>query len=66
MGRSATRSPSPVSGFEDEKLYWVRRVPSEQARELRGSSGDGARILRASKLAERADEVAKARRPLQQ
>ena len=65
-GQVGNESPSPVSGFEDEKLYWVRRVPSEQARELRGSGGDGARILRASKLAERADEVAKAQRPLQQ
>ena len=65
-GQVGNESPSPVSGFEDEKLYWVRRVPSEQARELRGSSADGSRILRASKLAERADQVATTRRPIQQ
>ena len=64
-GQVGNESPSQMSGFEDEKLYWVRRVPSEQARELGGSSGDSARILRASKLAERADEVANMRRPLQ-
>ena len=51
-GQVGNESPSPKTGFEDEKLYWVRRVPSEQALELRRSSEDGARVLRALKLAE--------------
>jgi hypothetical protein len=51
-GQVGNESPSPNSGFEDEKLYWARRVPREQALELRGSSEDGARVVRALKLAE--------------
>ena len=46
-GQVGNESPSPKSGFEDEKLYWVRRVPGEEAGELRTGSQDGARILRA-------------------
>jgi hypothetical protein len=63
-GQVGNESPSPKSGFEDEKLYWVRRVSGEEAQELRTGSQDGARILRASKLAEQADEVPTERRPL--
>lgn len=54
-GQVGNESPSPKSGFEDEKLYWVRRVPTEEAHELRTGSQDGARILRARNLAEQAD-----------
>ena len=63
-GQVGNESPSPKSGFEDEKLYWVRRVPGEEARDLRTGSQDVERVLRASKLAEHADEVPTARRPL--
>jgi hypothetical protein len=68
-GQVGNESPSPNSGFEDEKLYWARRVPGEKARELRAGSQDGARILRATNLAERAarfQQVPTTRSPIQQ
>ena len=33
-GQVGNESPSPNSGFEDEKLYWARRVADEEARHL--------------------------------
>jgi hypothetical protein len=50
--RVGNESPSPKSGFEDEKLYWVRALPEGEARNL-GPPGPGATpVLRASKLEE--------------
>lgn len=57
-------SPSPKSGFQDEKLYWVRRLPADEACRL-GVAADGAcPVLRAVKMAESADEVPTPGRPL--
>jgi hypothetical protein len=56
-------SPSPKSGFEDEKLYWVRRVPEDEARYLDPAADAATRVLRAVKMAGRADEVSAQRRP---
>jgi hypothetical protein len=55
-------SPSPKSGFQDEKLYWVRRLPDD-GREL-GAADGASPVLRAVKMAERADELATPSGPL--
>jgi hypothetical protein len=57
-------SPSPKSGFQDEKLYWVRRVPADEARHLSLMADGVTPVLRAVKMADRADEVPTPGRPL--
>jgi hypothetical protein len=59
-------TPSPISGFQDEKLYWARRVADEEARHL-SLTGDGkSPVLRAVKMRERPKSVIDERRPIQQ
>jgi hypothetical protein len=57
-------SPSPISGFEDEKLYWARCVPDEDARHFRRTADGASPVLRAVKQEERADEAPTAPRPI--
>jgi hypothetical protein len=57
-------SPSPKSGFEDEKLYWVRRLPDNEARHVGPAADAATPVLRAVKMADRADEVPTPGRPL--
>jgi hypothetical protein len=60
--RVGNESPSPKSGFEDEKLYWVRRL-----RDMVHvtPAGDAATpVLRAVRMAERAEESPTPRPPL--
>lgn len=42
-------SPSPKSGFQDEKLYWARRIRPDQARCLRMDADGGSPVRRAVK-----------------
>ena len=63
-GQVGNESPSPKSGFEDEKLYWVRRLPAEEARHLDSAADGAGPVLRAVKMTESADDVPTARRPL--
>jgi hypothetical protein len=59
-------SPSPKSGFQDEKLYWARRVADEEARHL-SLAGDGTSpVLRAVEQRERPKGVIDERRPIEQ
>jgi hypothetical protein len=55
-------SPSPKSGFEDEKLYWARRVPDDEVQYLDPAPDTAIPVVRAVKMAERADEVSGQRR----
>jgi hypothetical protein len=62
-GQVGNESPSPKSGFEDEKLYWVRRLPADEDRRLDSAADGAGPVLRAVKMAEKADEVPTPRRP---
>lgn len=44
-------TPSPRSGFEDEKLYWVRRLRPSEALQLTLPSDRKTPVRRASRLA---------------
>lgn len=65
-GQVGNESPSPNSGFEDEKLYWARRVAEEEGHSP-SPTGDGtSRVLRAMELRKRPKGVIDKRRPLRQ
>ena len=59
-------SPSPVSGFQDEKLYWARRVPDEEARQISRAANGVGPVLRAVRQADRSEQVPTARRQIHQ
>jgi hypothetical protein len=65
-GQVGNETPSPNSGFEDEKLYWARRVADEEARHLSLTGGGTSPVLRAVEQRERPKGVIDERRPLQQ
>lgn len=58
-------SPSPKSGFQDEKLYWVRRVNDEDARQLRLSADASGPVLRAVQRTDRPADILDEWRPMQ-
>jgi hypothetical protein len=57
-------SPSPKSGFQDEKLYWVRRLADGDVSQM-SLTGDGMNpVLRAVEQKERPKGVIDERTPL--
>ena len=65
-GQVGNESPSPNSGFEDEKLYWARRVAEEEGRHLSPTADGTSRVLRAVELRKQRKGIIDERRPLQQ
>jgi hypothetical protein len=54
--RVGNESPSPKSGFEDEKLYWVRHLRDNEAVHVAPAGDAATPVLRAVKMAERAEK----------
>jgi hypothetical protein len=49
QGRVGNETPSPMSGFLDEKLYWVRRLSADQSLHLSLEANPGSPVRRAVK-----------------